>query len=251
VDGFSHQPDYDTGERDNEEVVILPEHLFTNATEILTLDQQVEDAQRIHEPQMDKWKQEFAMEVIDERYFYRGQLVVPADEELRRKVLRQFHDHQLARHPGIANTIVAVTREFWWPDIRKFATTYIRGCATCQSTKAGTTRPKPPLLPIVSPEQQNPFQTISIDLITDLPMSEGYDSILTIVDQGCSKSAIFLPCRKTIDAQEAAILYAQRVFPYFGIPRRIISDRDPRFTAKFITELLLCSDPKYLSERFL
>jgi hypothetical protein len=112
VDGFSCRPDYDTGERDNEEVIVLPEHLFANATEILTLDQQIEDAQRIHEQQMDKWKQEFTMEVINERYFYKGRLVVPDDEELKRKVLRQFHDHQLAGHPGIANTIIAVAREF-------------------------------------------------------------------------------------------------------------------------------------------
>jgi transposase InsO family protein len=86
-------------------------------------------------------------------------------------------------------------------------------------------------------ERQNPFQTISVDLITDLPNSNGFDSILTIVDHGCSKAAIFLPCQKTIDAPGVAMLYAQRVFPFFGIPRRVISDRDPRFTAKFTTEL--------------
>jgi hypothetical protein len=33
-----------------------------------------------------------------------------------------------------------------------------------------------------------------MDLIMDLPTSEGYDSILTIVDQGCSKATKFLPC---------------------------------------------------------
>jgi hypothetical protein len=103
--------------------------------------------------------------------------------------------------------------------------------------KPGTTKPKPPLLPIVANERQNPFQTISVDLITDLPNSNGFDSILTIVDHGCSKAAIFLPCQKTIDVPGVAALYAQRVFPFFGIPRRVISDRDPRFTARFITEL--------------
>src|SRR5260221_13370666 len=38
-----------------------------------------------------------------------------------------------------------------------------------------------------------------MDLITDLPKSQEFDSVLTIVDQGCSKAAKFIPCNKTID----------------------------------------------------
>ena len=72
-----------------------------------------------------------------------------------------------------------------------------------------------------------------MDLITDLPPSNKYDSILTIVDQGCSKAAKFIPCNKTIDGQGVAKLYLQHLFPWFGIPKRIISDRDPRFTSNF------------------
>jgi hypothetical protein len=90
-----------------------------------------------------------------------------------------------------------------------------------------TTRPAPPAFPITTEEKQSPFQTISLDLITDLPPSRGYDSILTVVDQGCSKAAIFLPCNKNIDVLGVAKLYAERIFPFFGVPQRVISDRDP------------------------
>ena len=92
-------------------------------------------------------------------------------------------------------------------------------------------------MPIVATGVQSPFETISLDLITDLPTSQGYDSILTVVDHGCSKAAIFLPCHKTIDATGVAALYLARIFPFYGIPKRIISDRDPRFTAQFIQQL--------------
>jgi hypothetical protein len=92
-------------------------------------------------------------------------------------------------------------------------------------------RPKPPLVPITSGQVQQPFQTISLDLITDLPPSEGYNSILTVVVHGCSKVAIFLPCSKTIDAAEIVELYATQIFPHYGVPARVISDRVPRFTA--------------------
>ena len=83
------------------------------------------------------------------------------------------------------------------------------------------------MLPITHEQQQYPFQTIAMDLITDLSASHGYDSILTIVNQGCTKAAVFLPCHITIDAVGVASLYAQRVFPFYGVLRHVISDRDP------------------------
>jgi len=43
-----------------------------------------------------------------------------------------------------------------------------------------------------------------MDLITDLPRSEGYDAILTIINQRCSKAAKFIPCNKMIDAEGVA-----------------------------------------------
>ena len=58
---------------------------------------------------------------------------------------------------------------------------------------------KPPLFPIPAGHTP-PFATVSLDLITNLPESEGNNSILTVVDHGCMKAAIFLPCRKTIGA---------------------------------------------------
>ena len=92
-------------------------------------------------------------------------------------------------------------------------------------------------MPIAYEQQQHPFQTIAMDLITDLPVSRGYDSILIIVDQGCTKAAVFLPCHKMIDTVGVASLYTQRVFPFYGVPRHVILDQDPRFTAQFVKEL--------------
>src|SRR5260221_5775862 len=76
-----------------------------------------------------------------------------------------------------------------------------------------------------------------MDLITDLPKSQGFDSVLTIVDQGCSKAAKFIPCQKTINRPGVANEYLQHLVPWFGLPKRIISDRDPRFTSAFAREM--------------
>ena len=72
-----------------------------------------------------------------------------------------------------------------------------------------------------------------MDLITGLPKSQGYDSILTIVDHRCSRGALFLPCQSTITGPQIAKLYYQHLYPWFGLPRRLITDRDPRFTSHF------------------
>jgi len=76
-----------------------------------------------------------------------------------------------------------------------------------------------------------------MDLITDLPKSQGFDSILTIVNQGCSKAAKFIPCTKTIDGTGIALEYLKHLVPWFGLPKRIISDRDPWFTSAFVKEM--------------
>ena len=59
------------------------------------------------------------------------------------------------------------------------------------------------------------------------------------MDHGCSKVAVFLPCHKNIDTIGVAALYAERVFPFYGVPQRVILDRDPRFTSRFAKELCL------------
>jgi hypothetical protein len=72
-----------------------------------------------------------------------------------------------------------------------------------------------------------------MDLITRLPPVKGKDAILTIVDQGCSHAAIFLLCSTTIIEPGITQLYHNHVFWWFGLPTKIISDRDLRFTLHF------------------
>jgi Integrase zinc binding domain len=145
-----------------------------------------------------------------------------------------YHDHESAGHPGIFNTYASVARDYWWPDMKRFIVQYVKGCTVCQSTKPNMVQPKVPVYPITTDkEHAYPFQMISWDLITDLPKSGNFDSVLTIVDHDCSKAALFFPCSKNVDTTGVAAIYAQQVFPHYGVPQKIISDRDPHFTAVF------------------
>ena len=91
---------------------------------------------------------------------------------------------------------------------------------------------------LIFPEPKaNPFKVIALDFITKLPKSQKYDLILTITDHDCSKASLFIPCTEEITAEGVAELFVQRVFQYYGLPQKIISDRDPRFTSKFTRKL--------------
>jgi hypothetical protein len=149
------------------------------------------------------------------------------DNETRRKILREVHDMPSGGHPGISNTWHLIDRQYKGPRLCKFIEQYIKGCAKCQEAKPKTTLKCAPLIPFDMHVEQGPFQYVSMDLITDLPKSGKYDAILTIVDQGCSKATKFIPYMKSIDGEGTATLYFKHLFPWFGIPKRIISDRDP------------------------
>jgi len=72
-----------------------------------------------------------------------------------------------------------------------------------------------------------------MDLITGLPTTRGHNTILTIVDYRCSRAAIFLPITNMVTGVDIAQLYIDHVYQWFGLPEKIISDRDPHFTLHF------------------
>ena len=70
-----------------------------------------------------------------------------------------------------------------------------------------------------------PFETITMDFITELPNSDGYDAILVIIDK-LTKYGMFIPVHTVDTAAETAQVVFQQVVAHYGIPREIVSDRD-------------------------
>jgi hypothetical protein len=106
----------------------------------------------------------------------------------------------------------------------------------CQQNKANTHLTDPPLTPIRS-SASRPFQQLSCDLITDLPLSDGFNSLLVVVDHGLTKGVIICPTKKTITAEGVATLFFHKVFLRFGLFDKVISDRGPQFASSFAREL--------------
>ena len=93
-------------------------------------------------------------------------------------------------------------------------------------------------MPIPPASTTRPFAHCSMDLITDLPLSDGFNSILVMVDHGLTKGVILLPCNKMITAEQVANLLLENLYKRFGLPDEIISDRGPQFAAHAFRELL-------------
>ena len=104
-----------------------------------------------------------------------------------------------------------------------FIKNYTDGCAVCQQSKINQHPTSPPLVPIKGSLAGRPFAQISMDLITDLPESHGYDSIIVMVDHGLMKGVILCPCNKTITAAGTAELL-NNVYKHFGLPDKAILD---------------------------
>ncbi len=107
-----------------------------------------------------------------------GKVYVPA--ACRAEAVRQCHDSPIAGHPGQWRTLELVRRNFRWKGMAAYVGRYVRSCDLCQRTKTFPAKPQSELTP--NEVLVHPWQVISTDLITQLPDSQGYDSVLVVVD---------------------------------------------------------------------
>ena len=121
--------------------------------------------------------------------------------------------------------------------MRKDVNRFVRNCHVCRRTKSSRHAPYGVLKPLSLPDR--PWQHKSVDLVTGLPRSKGYDAICVVVD--ClTKQGHLIPCTTTITAEELGTLFCDRVFRYHSLPETIVSDRRPQFTSRFWKHLCSC-----------
>ena len=108
---------------------------------------------------------------------------------------------------------------------------YVAKCLTCQQVKAEHQRPAGLLQPLGFLEWK--WEDITMDLFGGLPRAvELHDAVWVVVDR-YTKSAHFLPVRTTYNVDQYAELYVREIVCLHGVPKSIVSDRDPIFTSKF------------------
>jgi hypothetical protein len=170
-----------------------------------------------------------------------GLVYVPNNDNIKLKILQSHHDSVTAGHPGQAKTLELVTRDYSWPNVRRFVNEYTRSCDTCSRTKVPKHKPHGRLHPLPIPPKA--WSSVSMDFIVELPESDGFNAVYVCVDR-FTKMAHFIPTTTNVSAEETARLYLRHVFKHHGLPLDIVSDRGTQFTSRFFTSLLELCDVK-------
>lgn len=187
----------------------------------------------------DEWEERIRNKKQGQIEYHEGRTVVP--ESIQQELIREKHGAIAHGHQGIEKTLERITRNYYFPNMRKRVEEVIKECIGCNLNKPTRHRPYGLLQPLEPPE--GPWQSVSMDFIVKLPESiepgtrRRCDSILVIVCR-LTKYAYFLPTRENINAEELAYEIMRSVVSRHGMPKQFISDRDKLFTSKFWNTLL-------------
>ena len=166
-----------------------------------------------------------------------NRIYVPDTNDLHLRVLCYKHDHLLAGHFGQNCTLELVHHKYTWPGVHTFVKDYISSCTSCTSCGcAKAPRHRPYSLLKQLPIPACPWHSISMDFIKQLPSSNGFSSILIIVNH-LLKQGIFIPTYDTITSPEIAKLFIVHMFSKHGVPSHITSDRGLEFVSHFFRSL--------------
>ncbi|KAF8761559.1 hypothetical protein RHS01_00207 [Rhizoctonia solani] len=241
-DALSRRPDH-LDIPNKEQIMIDPKHFLVMKAEVTTdIISQIREAQDEDESIQTliatvKHKEELPPSVAkqftkyqwkEELLWYEERIFVPDSKAIRLELLEQYHDSPIAGHQGQARTLELLSRDYYWPGMKAQVNRYVESCENCQRSKGH--KHTVPIRPLPIPSR--PWEDIAYDMIVKLPLSNGYDSILVVIDR-FSKQAHFIPCIEKTNAKEMAEIFIKEVWKLHGTPRTTISDRGRVFNNEF------------------
>ena len=150
------------------------------------------------------------------------------------EVIQKHHNSPVAGHPGYEKTLDLLQCNYYWSGMATTVKEYVTRCDTCQRFKGSNVIPAGLLHPLET--LLLPWEHISASFITDLPLSHGFDAILTVIDW-FSKEVELIPCMKTYLALNMAKLFMHNMWKHYGLPHSITSDQGPQFAAQVMQEI--------------
>lgn len=117
--------------------------------------------------------------VKDQMLYNQNQIKVPEHELIIGCILEIRDNNKLDDHPGQAKTLSPLSCSFTWPSLSTYVVRYIDGFNSCQHVESFNQKLFVKLKPLPIPS--GPWTDIIHDLITGLPVSNRFDSILTVI----------------------------------------------------------------------
>ncbi|MBW0569839.1 hypothetical protein O181_109554, partial [Austropuccinia psidii MF-1] len=165
-----------------------------------------------------KFVQDYLLDSSSQLLLFKDWVVVPDDPTIQLSILQKRHDSPLSGHTGQEKTLKLVKRDFHWPGMTQFIKDYVSSCQQCSRNKNIHHKKFGILKPLPIPN--GPWICLSMDFITQLPLSNSFDSILVIVDR-FSKMAVFIPTMSSITSLDLAHLLIKNIFSKHGLPSSI------------------------------
>ncbi|MBW0550728.1 hypothetical protein O181_090443 [Austropuccinia psidii MF-1] len=166
---------------------------------------------------------DYTLEPQAKLLLFKDILVIPRNNELQFDILQKCHDSPLAGHPGQEKALKLIKRDFYWAGMNKIIKDYVSSCQQCSRNRNIHHKKLGLLKPLQIPS--GPWSSLSMDFITQLPLSRNFDSILVVVDR-FTKISIFIPAYSTITDLDLAQIFISHVFSKHGLPISTFSDRD-------------------------
>jgi hypothetical protein len=165
----------------------------------------------------------------------KGCIRVPDGAALRTRILAELHDSPTGGHCGRDRLLSELQKRFFWQGMATQAEQYVLTCDACQRNKHSKQLTPGLLMPLPLPEE--PCLHWTTDAVTGLPKSKrGFDAIQVYVDRLTKLKRFALAHTSDGSVQLASNTLRTIIGPH-GMPKSIVSDRDPRITAKFWREL--------------
>lgn len=139
-------------------------------------------------------------------------------------------------HPGYHRSHERLTQSLYIHRLSPKLHDYLRHCPVCQLNQTPRHKPYGNLKPIIT--LPTPFYTITIDFILALPETKDrYNTTLSVTDK-FSKRVTFVAGKDTWKASDWTTgLLQQLDIAGWGLPKIILSDRDPKFLSTLWKEI--------------
>ncbi|MBW0514028.1 hypothetical protein O181_053743 [Austropuccinia psidii MF-1] len=177
--------------------------------------------------------------LIDALFYHRKQhtsALTIIDRDHISLILQECNYCPYMGHMKEDTTKERVSRRVWWPEWEQELSEYINPCERCQKANRKHGKKYGLLQHIEDPK--HPWETNNMDWVTGIVPGgkDNFNACLIIVDR-FSKSMRCLPCHKEDTAMDTDLLFSNNIISTCGLPKIIISDRDPKFTSEFWTNL--------------
>ncbi|KAL8445282.1 hypothetical protein Emed_005750 [Eimeria media] len=151
--------------------------------------------------------------------------------ELRDHAIRAHHLSYYGGHFGLHKTRARLAERYWWSSLRRDVKMFMRKCVLCMAHTHDPRRWKWLSLPIGTP-----FELVAMDLYRPLTATEtGNAYILVFIDHH-TRWVELVPLKQPTASTVADAFFASWISRW-GVPRAILSDNGPQFTAELLRHL--------------